>query len=79
MLRGRISLVGPCLRAPAQIAGYSAAAREWLLAIRPGITGLATLEFKGATIQQPGRIDLGQALLCPALTGFFKSHQSSLW
>ena len=31
---------------PAQIAKYPAADREWLLAIRPGITGPATLEFK---------------------------------
>ena len=44
--RGRMSLVGPRPQVPAQIARYSAADREWLLAIRPGITGLATLEFK---------------------------------
>ena len=44
--RGRMSLVGPRPQVPAQIARYPAADREWLLAIRPGITGLATLEFK---------------------------------
>lgn len=46
VLRGRMSLVGPRPQVPAQIAKYPAADREWLLAIRPGITGLATLEFK---------------------------------
>ena len=45
VLRGRMSLVGPRPQVPAQIAGYSAADREWLLATRPGITGLATIEF----------------------------------
>ena len=44
--RGRMSLVGPRPQVPGQIAKYPAADREWLLAIRPGITGLATLEFK---------------------------------
>lgn len=44
--RGRMSLVGPRPQVPAQIARYSAADRDWLLATRPGITGLATLEFK---------------------------------
>ena len=46
VLRGRMSLVGPRPQVPAQIAKYPAADREWLLAIRPGITGPATLEFK---------------------------------
>ena len=41
-----MSLVGPRLQAPEQVARYSAADRKWLLAIRPGITGLATIEFK---------------------------------
>lgn len=44
--RGSMSLVGPRPQVPAQMARYSAADRDWLLAIRPGITGLATLEFK---------------------------------
>ena len=46
VLRGRMSLVGPRPQVPGQIAKYPAADREWLLAIRPGITGLATIEFK---------------------------------
>ena len=46
VLWGRMSLVGPRPQVPEQIAKYSAADREWLLAVRPGITGLATLEFK---------------------------------
>ena len=32
----------------------------------------------GATTQQLGRIDLGQALVLPALVSIFKPHQSSL-
>ena len=46
VLRGRMSLVGPRPQVPGQIVRYPAADREWLLAIRPGITGLATIEFK---------------------------------
>ena len=46
VLRGRMSLIGPRPQVPGQIAKYPAADREWLLAIRPGITGLATIEFK---------------------------------
>ena len=46
VLRGSMSLVGPRPQVPEQMARYPAADCEWLLAIRPGITGLATLKFK---------------------------------
>lgn len=46
VLRGKMSLVGPRPQVPAQMELYHPTFRERLLAVRPGITGLATLEFK---------------------------------
>lgn len=46
VLRGKMSLVGPRPQVPAQMELYHPTFRERLLAVRPGITGPATLEFK---------------------------------
>lgn len=46
IVRGKMSLVGPRPQIPAQMELYHPTFRERLLAVRPGITGLATLEFK---------------------------------
>ena len=46
IVRGKMSLVGPRPQVPAQMELYHPTFRERLLAVRPGITGLATLEFK---------------------------------
>ena len=46
VVRGSMSLVGPRPQVPAQIELYPLAIRKLILAVRPGITGLATLEFK---------------------------------
>lgn len=46
ILRGRMSFVGPRPEVPAMFAHYPPAARERIVSVRPGITDLATLEFR---------------------------------
>jgi len=45
VLRGRMSLVGPRPEVPRYVAHYSAALRERVLSVRPGITDPASLDF----------------------------------
>lgn len=45
VLRGRMSLVGPRPEVPRYVALYPAALRERVLAVRPGITDPASLDF----------------------------------
>jgi lipopolysaccharide/colanic/teichoic acid biosynthesis glycosyltransferase len=44
--RGRMSLVGPRPEVPSFVAMYPAAVRDKVLSVRPGITDLASLEFR---------------------------------
>lgn len=46
VLRGTMSFVGPRPEVPDMLARYPAAGRAKMLAVRPGITDLATLEFR---------------------------------
>ena len=46
VLRGAMSLVGPRPEVPRYVALYPAALREIVLSVRPGITDLASLEFR---------------------------------
>jgi lipopolysaccharide/colanic/teichoic acid biosynthesis glycosyltransferase len=46
VLRGDMSLVGPRPEVPRYVAQYPAALREKVLSVRPGITDLASLEFR---------------------------------
>jgi len=45
VLRGRMSLVGPRPEVPRYVAHYPSALRERVLAVRPGITDPASLDF----------------------------------
>jgi lipopolysaccharide/colanic/teichoic acid biosynthesis glycosyltransferase len=57
VLRGEMSLVGPRPEAPCYVAHYSAEQRH-VLDVRPGITGLAQLQFRNeATILGPDATD----------------------
>ncbi|MFY8086106.1 MAG: sugar transferase, partial [Rubrivivax sp.] len=60
VLRGTMSLVGPRPEVPRYVAEYSAAQRERLLSVRPGITDFASLRFRNegdllARAQDPER------------------------
>ena len=46
VLRGAMSLVGPRPEVPRYVAMYPAELREIVLSVRPGITDLASLEFR---------------------------------
>lgn len=46
VLLGRMSLVGPRPEVPQYVALYPAALRDKLLSVRPGITDLASIEFR---------------------------------
>lgn len=46
VLRGDMSLVGPRPEVPRYVAQYPAALRDKVLSVRPGITDLASLEFR---------------------------------
>ena len=46
VLRGAMSLVGPRPEVPRYVALYPAALREVVLSVRPGITDLASLEYR---------------------------------
>ncbi|MEJ8574517.1 sugar transferase [Microbaculum marinum] len=46
ILRGKMSLVGPRPEVPAMFARYPAESREKVVSVRPGITDLATLEYR---------------------------------
>lgn len=46
VLRGAMSLVGPRPEVPRYVALYPAELRELVLSVRPGITDLASLEFR---------------------------------
>lgn len=46
VLRGDMSLVGPRPEVPRYVALYPAALRDKVLSVRPGITDLASLEFR---------------------------------
>jgi len=46
ILRGKMSFVGPRPEVPAMFEHYPAGARDRIVSVRPGITDLATLEFR---------------------------------
>jgi lipopolysaccharide/colanic/teichoic acid biosynthesis glycosyltransferase len=46
VLLGRMSLVGPRPEVPRYVALYPAALREVVLSVRPGLTDLASIEFR---------------------------------
>jgi len=46
VLRGRMSIVGPRPEVPRYVALYPAELREQVLSVRPGITDLASIEFR---------------------------------
>lgn len=46
VLLGRMSLVGPRPEVPRYVARYPAEAREVVLSVRPGLTDLASIEFR---------------------------------
>ncbi len=57
VLRGEMSLVGPCRRAPCYVAYYTPQQRE-ALRVRPGITGLAQIHFRNEEALLQGCDDL---------------------
>ncbi len=63
VLRGRMSLVGPRPEVPDMFAHYPAQARSRIAAVRPGITDLATLEFRNEEEILAGAADPERAYL----------------
>lgn len=57
VLRGAMSFVGPRPEVPGMFAHYPAEARERITAVRPGITDLATLEFRDEEAVLAGAAD----------------------
>jgi lipopolysaccharide/colanic/teichoic acid biosynthesis glycosyltransferase len=57
VLRGHMSLVGPRPELPQYVAMYPAALREQVLAVRPGITDPASLEFLDEAAAMAGAAD----------------------
>lgn len=57
VLRGAMSFVGPRPEVPRMFAHYPAEARERITAVRPGITDLATLEFRDEEAVLAGAAD----------------------
>ena len=63
VLRGRMSLVGPRPEVPAMFAHYPKEARARIVSVRPGITDLATLEFRNEEEILAGAADPERAYL----------------
>lgn len=63
ILRGVMSFVGPRPEVPDMLAHYPPAEREKLLSVRPGITDLATLEFRDEEAILAGAVDVERVYL----------------
>lgn len=63
VLRGAMSFVGPRPEVPDMLARYPADARERMLSVRPGITDLATLEFRDEEAILAGAEDVERVYL----------------
>ncbi len=81
---GKMSLVGPRPEVPRYIAMYPKAAKEIILSVRPGITDLASIEFKDendilAVSKDPERDYIEKIL--PRKIYFYQKYVSerSLW
>jgi lipopolysaccharide/colanic/teichoic acid biosynthesis glycosyltransferase len=57
VLRGSMSLVGPRPEVPRYVAMYPDEARRIVLSVRPGITDLASLEYRDESEQLAGAVD----------------------
>lgn len=63
VLRGAMSFVGPRPEVPEMLEHYPAAGREKMLSVRPGITDLATLEFRDEEAILAGADDVERVYL----------------
>lgn len=84
VLRGAMSLVGPRPEVPRYVALYPPEMRELLLSVRPGITDLASLEYRDesavlARADDPERAYVEQVLPAKLALSARYVREASLW